>query len=257
MDMLCFFVALLFGGVFGRQDWISESEVRVTPGDNITLHCDCQLDTGVFILWYRNCSHRNQPSLIMRTQSRDRFKLTETNSEEREWQFKLKYFGHFELVSNSSSNTYDLMITNISDSEEGLYYCGTEQSEVKDQDKITLTYVHTFGNATKIILDLREPEPHAPLVISNTCWILLFSLCPLSAALSCLCSSLLFYHLCRKRGLQSAHQSSDTGGERRLNKDGDVCYAALDIFQLSQGLKKMENSDFSIYSACTYSAIKM
>ncbi|CAN9510445.1 unnamed protein product [Ophioblennius macclurei] len=247
MDMLCFFVALLFGGVFGRQDWISESEVRVTPGDNITLHCDCQLALGVFIRWYRNCSHRNQPSLIMGTQSKDRYEL---NSEEREWQFKLSYFGHFELVRNSSSNTYDLMITNISDSEEGLYYCGTEQSQVKDQDKITRTYVYTFGNATKIILDLREPEPHVPLVISNTCWILLFSLCPLSAALSCLCSSLLFYHLGRKRGLQSARQSSDTGGERRLNQDEDVCYAALDIRQPSQRPKrKKQESDFSTYSA--------
>ncbi|XP_029950302.1 uncharacterized protein LOC115390542 [Salarias fasciatus] len=238
MDLLCLSVLLLSGGVFGLEEWISESKVTVTRGDNITLYCDCELKTGVYIVWYRNCSHENQPTLIMGLRS---------NSQIGKWEDNINgYFNRFKLVKNDSSNTYDLLITNITDSEEGLYYCGTENTEVKDEEHITLTYVKRFGNTTRIILDRGKPEEHAPPI----CWILLFSLCPLFAAFSSLCSSLLIYHLCRRRGFQSDRQSPDTGGERSPNKDEDVCYAALDIRQPSQRPKrKKENSEFSTYSA--------
>ncbi len=51
------------------HDWISGSvlEVTIRPGDNITLYCDCKASTGEYMVWYRNCSHENQPSLVLKS----------------------------------------------------------------------------------------------------------------------------------------------------------------------------------------------
>ncbi len=109
-------------------------EQTVRPGDNITLYCDCKLSIGVYIVWYRNCSHENQPSLVLST----RPGLSSF----------IKNYPRFEFVRNSSSESYDLLIMNVTDSDEGLYYCGTERTRVEDGKYIMKIYDYTYGNIT-------------------------------------------------------------------------------------------------------------
>uniref|UniRef100_A0A671XFY5 Ig-like domain-containing protein n=1 Tax=Sparus aurata TaxID=8175 RepID=A0A671XFY5_SPAAU len=115
-------------------------EVSVRPGDNITLYCDCKKSTGVYIVWYRNCSHDHQPPLIL--------KITRNQAG-----FFLKISPRFMFVDNTSSNSLDLLIMNITESDEGIYYCGTQHTKVEGKDHIGSKYDHSYGNIkTRIIL---------------------------------------------------------------------------------------------------------
>lgn len=57
--------------------WIFGSVVNVTvgSGENITLYCDCKILTDEIIMWYRNCTHENQPPLVLEKE-KDPFKPT-------------------------------------------------------------------------------------------------------------------------------------------------------------------------------------
>ncbi|KAF7664070.1 hypothetical protein LDENG_00190350, partial [Lucifuga dentata] len=228
--------------VSSSQDWISgsESELRVKPGENITLHCDCKSSAGVYIVWYRNCSHENQPPLVLRTQYVPNLS---SNSDS-----LLNPFPNFDLLENQSS--YDLLIKNITYSDEGLYYCGTEGSTVTDQEKIKSENLYTYSNiTTRILLNSSDrAPPHVIPQDPDMCWKLLFILCPAFAVLSSLICSILVYWLC----LKTAHQNTtDTSNQTSGNQDEDVCYAAVEIRQASQRpqKKKDQSSDFSTYSA--------
>ncbi|XP_052428366.1 uncharacterized protein LOC127970102 [Carassius gibelio] len=162
-----------------------EVEMKVRPGDNITLYCDCSLTSGSLIVWIRNCSHENQPSLIINF-----------------WQWKLKIFQRFSSIYNRYSNSYDLHISNISDSDLGLYYCAELERRVKKDDKgiISSSEVYYYGNRTTR-LSLEEQvtscsEPSAP-PDCVLCWTLLFSVCPVCVLLSSLLSSVCVFCFCR------------------------------------------------------------
>ncbi|XP_035762205.1 uncharacterized protein LOC118453961 [Neolamprologus brichardi] len=122
-------------------------EMMVRPGENITLYCDCKTSTGEFIVWYRNCSHEKQPSLVLKTKLEQRQYKPGID-----YQNFLNPFPNFHLVKNHSSQSYDLLITNITDSDEGFYYCGTEQSKVKEKETINLECLYKYGNLTTKIL---------------------------------------------------------------------------------------------------------
>ncbi|XP_071757957.2 uncharacterized protein LOC139913732 [Centroberyx gerrardi] len=246
MDRLHIFLSVLLGAVFSSRDGISGSELELTvrPGDNITLYCDCKFSTGVYIVWFRNCSHENQPSLVLRTMHHSqmvtsRFPKSQNN------------FPRFNFVKNQSTESYDLKIKNISVSDLGLYYCGTEETKMNEKEKITQTIIYKYGNVTtRILFNSSDSEPSQDC---GLCWRLLFTVCPASAALSSLLS-VLVYHLCQKTAKEPQdHQKRlDTGGQTSGNQDEDgVCYAALDIRQASQRPKKKKapSSDFSTYSA--------
>ncbi|XP_063740432.1 uncharacterized protein LOC134864986 isoform X2 [Eleginops maclovinus] len=150
MDGLHIFIFVLLGVVAFSHDWISGSalERTVRPGDNVTFHCDCKLLTGKYILWYRNCSHENQPSLVLQN------KLEQTTNMER----ILNPLPRFHFVRNLSSDSYDLLIINITETDEGLYYCGTEKFEVQDEKKITPGHLYTYGNISTRIRLIKEPH---------------------------------------------------------------------------------------------------
>ncbi|XP_047432043.1 uncharacterized protein LOC125000567 isoform X1 [Mugil cephalus] len=236
MDGLWIILVALSGVVSSSHGWISVPtlKVKVRPGDNVTLYCDCR-QSGVYIVWFRNCSHENQPTLVLRV--KDYYEWTDT---------------HFEFVKNVSTDSYDLLITNVTDSDEGLYYCGTEKPVVEEKEYIISRHIYTHGNIkTKLILDSSDPRPHTAPSECCMCWMLLYSLCPVCAGVSSFLSSLLVYHFCRKRAKdhQVNEQNADTG-QTRLNQGEDVCYAALEIRQPSQRPKnKRQSSDFSTYSA--------
>ncbi|XP_062334916.1 uncharacterized protein LOC134034385 isoform X2 [Osmerus eperlanus] len=129
-------------GVSGAQ-----VEQRVKPGEDVTLHCDCRVSTGVYVVWYRNCSHRNQPTLVMSTY----------NDKQNIQYAKLPNpFPGFTLVWNKSNNTYDLLIENVTESDLGLYYCGTVERKVVDRD------IYLYGDIT-ISLSFEPPDPVCPV----------------------------------------------------------------------------------------------
>ncbi|XP_071379552.1 uncharacterized protein [Centroberyx affinis] len=238
MDRLHIFLTVLLAAVFSCRDGTSGSELELTarPGDNITLYCDCKFSTGVYIVWFRNCSHENQPSLVVTT------KIDQRNR-----------FPRFNFVRNQSTESYDLNIENITDSDLGLYYCGTEETKVDEKEKISPTTIYRYGNVTtRILFNSSDSEPSQECP-RGLCWMLLFSVCPAFAVFFSLLS-VLVYHLCQKTAEEPQdHQKGlDTGGQTRGNQDEDgVCYAALDIRQASQRPKKKKapSSDFSTYSA--------
>ncbi|XP_029295201.1 uncharacterized protein LOC115013231 [Cottoperca gobio] len=235
---LCLIVFL----VSCSHDWISGSELEVTvrAGDNITLYCDCKLSSGVYVVWYRNCSHDNQPILVLKRTSWPKTTTIENF---------LNPLPRFHFVRNYSSDSYDLLISNITDSDDGLYYCGTEENKLEDEKYITSRSVNRYGNTTTRILFNSEPHHDETPRDCGVCWMLLFSLCPAFAVLSSLLSSLLVYRLCHKEAKEP--QADQQTPRSRLNQDEDVCYAALEIRQVSQRpkKKKIQSSDFSTYSA--------
>ncbi|XP_047431998.1 uncharacterized protein LOC125000541 isoform X1 [Mugil cephalus] len=242
MDGLWIILVALSGVVSSSHGWIPVPTLKVTvrPGDNVTLYCDCR-QSGVYTAWFRNCSHENQPTLVL------------SLIDPKLWTSAgLVLRPRFEFVKNNSTDSYDLLITNVTDSDEGLYYCGTEKPVVEDKEYITTRHVYTYGNiTTKLILDSRDPCPHTTPSDCSMCCMLLYSLCPVCAGVSSFLSSLLVYHFCRKRAKdhQVDEQNADSG-QTRLNQGEDVCYAALEIRRPSQRPKnKRQSSDFSTYSA--------
>ncbi|XP_019111888.2 uncharacterized protein LOC109137880 [Larimichthys crocea] len=228
MDVLHILLIALFGVVSYSHGQISGSELEVTarPGDNVTLYCDCKKSSGVYIVWYRNCSHENQPSLVLSYEFTSKLMSDHINPIPR-----------FYFVRNDSS--YDLMIMNVTDLDEGLYYCGKSIGRRGE---------YRYGNiTTRIIIKTSDQDPPRDC---GLCRMLLFSLCPSFAVLSSLLSSLVVYRLCNKKAKETQvdRRQPETRG---LNQDEDVCYAALEIRQTSNRpkKKKTQSSDFSTYSA--------
>lgn len=115
---------------------VSVREVTFRTGENITLYCDCKTATGVFIAWFfRYCSHENQSHHVI------------TISD----QFKLNYkFPRLKFIKNESSESYDLLVINATNADEGFYYCGTAELRVeKDKDKnIFSKEIYLYGDIT-------------------------------------------------------------------------------------------------------------
>ncbi|XP_016118108.1 uncharacterized protein, partial [Sinocyclocheilus grahami] len=165
-----------------------EVEMKVRPGDNITLYCDRSFSHGSLIVWIRNCSHENQPSLII---------------DFTKWE--LKIFQRFSSIYNRYNNSYDLHITNISVSDLGLYYCAEQENKVNEDEKgiIFSSNVYYYGNrTTRLSLELSSSSgpsnttPTPPLVSDCVlCWTLLFSVCPVCVLLFSIC---VFCFCCKK-----------------------------------------------------------
>ncbi|KAI7810354.1 hypothetical protein IRJ41_000254 [Triplophysa rosa] len=170
-----------------RRIYGAEIELKVRPGDNITLICDRPLTHGSIILWIRNCSHENQPSLIIDYQKTFR-----------------EMFPRFSLLKNSNINSFDLHITNITVSDLGLYYCAELERKVyKDKNGIIYSSdVYHYGNQTThlsfaVTASSGPSSTVSPPPVSDCflCWTLLFSVCPVCVLLSSIC----VYCLCQKK----------------------------------------------------------
>ena len=130
---LLYFIFLIQGAVVSSYT----AELTVNPGENVTLSCDCKPSTGESIVWYRNCSHENQPTRILRWDSSSENKDPNSSKD-------------LNVMWNNSSKSYNLLIRNISDSHLGLYYCGTKKPVVIDTDKIFQKHILKYGNVTRI-----------------------------------------------------------------------------------------------------------
>ncbi|XP_074487514.1 uncharacterized protein LOC141765350 [Sebastes fasciatus] len=218
MDGLHIFLVVLFGVVSCSHDSISGSvlEETVRRGDNITLYCDCKSSNGVYIVWYRNCSHENQPSLVLEVKHRSSV-VNEAN-------FILTILPRFELVRNFSSVSYDLLITNITESDEGIYYCGTVQTRVEDKEYITRRDVYSYGNLTTRILFDSSSCPDSSGCISNP--ELVVSSLMVFSLLSSFISFILFFYFCQKTD-KEPQILSDTRGQTRWDQDEDACFTRV------------------------------
>ncbi|XP_037329076.2 uncharacterized protein LOC119218613 isoform X5 [Pungitius pungitius] len=158
MDVLHTFLVALLGVASCSHEWISGS-VTVRRGDNITLYCDCKPSTGVHIVWYRNCSVENHPSLVIKIDL-SLYRLAYNQGQDTK--DPLKIVPGFQFVKNSSSDSYDLLIMNITDSDEGLYYCGTEQRSIEDKEFIGSETIYRNGNVTTRISITPQPDQQTP-----------------------------------------------------------------------------------------------
>ncbi|XP_039530609.1 uncharacterized protein LOC120481196 isoform X2 [Pimephales promelas] len=168
----------------------AEVEMKVRPGDNITLYCDRSVTFGFRFVWIRNSCHENQTSLVI---------------DFRKW--NLEIFKRYSFVHNRSSNSHDLHITNISVSDLGLYYCAEIENKLNKDEKgiISSSEVYYYGNR-KTRLSFADISSTLPLSDCVLCWTLLFSVCPVCVLLSSLLSSICVYCLCRAQtaGSESA-----------------------------------------------------
>ncbi|XP_043083564.1 uncharacterized protein LOC122330473 isoform X2 [Puntigrus tetrazona] len=176
MERTRLLITLMFFLFYQKSSFGEEVEMKVRPGENITLFCDRSLSLGSFIVWIRNCSHENQPTFII---------------DSRQWD--LEAFQRFSFIHNPYNNSLDLHITNVTVSDLGLYYCAEVENKVNEDNKgiISSSKVYYYGNqTTRLSLESSAP-PDCVL-----CWMLLFSVCPVCVLLSSLLSSICVYCYC-------------------------------------------------------------
>ncbi|XP_041639991.1 uncharacterized protein LOC121507731 isoform X1 [Cheilinus undulatus] len=214
-------VLLVFLAVCCSHDCVSASvlEVIVRPGENATLYCDCKISPGVYIAWYRICSHENQPPLVLKPK-RGIF-IDADNSD------LLTILDRFQFVRNFSSESYDLLIHNITVSEEGIYYCGTGERRVEDKDGyIVPRDVFSYSNTTaRIILQKHSDSLSADNVPHMSSWML--PIIPAITVLSSLISFILVYLFCQKTESQRAKIRTKTRMISSQNQDKDVCWTQV------------------------------
>ncbi|KAM3623151.1 uncharacterized protein V6R79_007704 [Siganus canaliculatus] len=218
MDKLQVFVAVVLGLTCYSHGWISGSQLERTvhPGDNITLYCDYKGASAADVVWFRNCSHENQPPLVLTVNS------ILKHGQDDDFQRK---FHHYESLVNRSSQSLDLRILNITESDEGVYYCGTQELQVLKNNRVMSPSDYSYGKVTtRIILNSSDPQchQHQPVQDCGQCWTLLFILCPVSALLSSLVCSLVVCLICHKtaKDSQADHREADAGGESDRNEVG-------------------------------------
>ncbi|XP_053533381.1 uncharacterized protein LOC124626524 isoform X3 [Ictalurus punctatus] len=136
--------------VFSGQKRISGAEVetRVRRGDDVTLYSDCVVKSGFYPVWFRNCSHQDQPRLMIS-------------------HLNLMHgpFPRHSFVFNVSTNVHDLLIKNVTESDVGVYYCAlTENIITKDKDGVIIsTAVFHYGNRWTRLSVLGSEKRGTPL----------------------------------------------------------------------------------------------
>ncbi|KAL6467232.1 hypothetical protein MHYP_G00250360 [Metynnis hypsauchen] len=124
--------------------------MRVRPGGDVTLYCDCVIPAGSNVAWFRNCSHENQPPFVIT--------YSEIFKEE---------LPRFSLTKNASSESYDLRVKNVTENDLGLYYCAQHDRKISDDGKgfVLSETVYRYGNLTT---RLSLTETASPCVTAST-----------------------------------------------------------------------------------------
>nr|XP_055061717.1 uncharacterized protein LOC129444818 [Misgurnus anguillicaudatus] len=218
----------------------TEVKMKVKPGDNVTLFCDCVIPLSFLIVWFRNCSHENQPSLLINA----------------EHFFKGTY-PCFNFVHNSTSNSYDLHIKNISVYDEGIYYCAKEEKKISGtrSSRFEYQYGNRSTHLTVLVSGRSEMSsstvsPPPPVSDCFLCWTLLVSVCGVCFFLCFIC----VYCLCQKKTTDARTDHKEKINRASRNSfegdDEEVSYASLDVKTRRQKQlkkKQQQTSDFSFY----------
>ncbi|KAI4895280.1 hypothetical protein NFI96_027012 [Prochilodus magdalenae] len=119
-------------------------EMRVKPGDNATIYCDCTYQSKFTLAWIIKPSDEHQPPLI---------NLTEDTP-------------HYSRVWNNSRKTFNLLVKNITESDLGLYYCALHEVKVtrKEYGERVREDVYHEGNRTTFLSFLGE-SVHSDILV--------------------------------------------------------------------------------------------
>ncbi|KAL7856234.1 hypothetical protein AOLI_G00198380 [Acnodon oligacanthus] len=233
-------------------------EMRVQRGASITLYCDCVWKSGLGIVWFRNCSHEHQPSLIISTM--DLIHSAETSKD-----LMFGAFPRYAPVWNQSSQTHDLLVKNVTELDLGLYYCAVQEKKMTNNEKgMHYWDIYHYGNrSTRLSLldltaqDLLPTTPTSPESDCGICWKVLVIVCPLCGLICSVLSSTFVYCIYSKRTKERFKADQRETVKRQRDRGnaqvegGDVCYATLDIQSTGQRhlkTRRVESSDFSTYS---------
>ncbi|XP_069386353.1 uncharacterized protein [Paralichthys olivaceus] len=135
-------------------------------------------------------------------------------------------FPRFHLLKNDSSQSYDLLILNITDSDEGLYYCGTQTSSTKGDGKNYMS--NGYGSVTRMIVSHKYPDSSGDHSGCNP-WMVVFT--PALTILSSLLAFILVYYFSQKTDKEPhVHQRIQTSQKQ----DEDMCLTRV-VFRRKDG----------------------
>ncbi|KAL7856235.1 hypothetical protein AOLI_G00198390 [Acnodon oligacanthus] len=140
---------------------ISEAEVemRVRPGDDVTLYSDCVWKSGFNIVWFRNSSKAHHPPLIISTED-----------------FMRGARPCYSFVWNPSSETHDLLVKNVSESDLGLYYCAVHEKKITEDESGVILAEDVYHYGSRITrLSLVGSEERRELLNENVFQALCFN----------------------------------------------------------------------------------
>ncbi|KAM9449825.1 uncharacterized protein Hap1MRO34_022283 isoform 2-T2 [Clarias gariepinus] len=169
--------------VFSSQKRISgaEVEMRVRRGDDVTLYSDCVEESGLYPMWFRNCSEKDHP----------RFNISAKD-------IMSGTFLFHSFVFNASTKAHDLLIKNVTESDLGLYYCALHGNKIKNNSSgITYSEVYYYGNRlTRLSLECSGSVCKPCVSEHGVSLKLVFSVCAVCVLLSSFLSSICVYCLC-------------------------------------------------------------
>ncbi|XP_056312932.1 uncharacterized protein LOC130228525 [Danio aesculapii] len=223
-------------------------ELVVKPGDNATLHCDRE-NFGQDIQWFKICSFQIQPLLVISAYN----SLTEP-------------IPRFHVLSNNrpTSNSYDLLIKNITEADLCLYYCSSEVEKIMDENgKISEKKVYHNGDMfTKLTFTTPVLTSDSPQESVRDCWhyrLMLLTLCPLSSLLFAILALCVYICCCKTVVKEPEGHQSSSDMQRQLNPEQDasteIYYASLNHPKRGgkhpqakkQKINRLQSSDFSVY----------
>ncbi|XDV20631.1 hypothetical protein PO909_025931 [Leuciscus waleckii] len=215
-------------------------EVVVRPGDNATLHCDCEFITGQEIQWVKIWSPQIQQPLTISA-----------------YKSILEPIPRFSLSWNNTSKSYDLVIENITEADLGLYYCSNVETKmIEEEGKMAEKDWHHAPDTVINLTYGSTESPSEPVFDCWQCWMILQTVCPACSLLSAILAFVCGYSYCHKTVLKESegHQSSSEM-QRQLSQEEDVhrdvCYASLNIPKRGNQRTKsnrLPNEDFSVYN---------
>ncbi|KAM9449854.1 uncharacterized protein Hap1MRO34_022322 [Clarias gariepinus] len=176
--------------VFSSQKRISgaEVEMRVRRGDDVTLYSDCVSDSGFITVWFRNCSEKDHPRIMISLADLVNGELLGGD------------LTRYSFLLNKSTNAYDLLIKNITESDQGLYYCALTEQKFSGNNKDILNRldVYHYGNrVNRLSVQESCPSVCEPCVSEpSVSWELVLSVCAVCVLLSSFLSSICVYCLC-------------------------------------------------------------
>ncbi|MFT7807452.1 uncharacterized protein LOC111853144 isoform X1 [Arapaima gigas] len=182
-------IALLCVGCSLQERRFEEAVVRtIQPGDNVTLHCDVKNELRT--IWYRQCSHENQPPREISSQEIMRNPVP-----------------RYSFVWNDSSHSFGLWIENITESDLGLYYCSAQFTKIETRNKFVYSEdIYNFGNVTTrlqfpvdSLSSTAKPNDCLPATVQN--WILMAGV-PAACVLLSIPLCVFTYWLGKTKGLK-------------------------------------------------------
>ncbi|KAI4900923.1 hypothetical protein NFI96_015823 [Prochilodus magdalenae] len=94
----------MFEGVWFSMISGEEVEMKVRPGDNAVLSCDCNWKSEFSTVWFRNSSHEH---MVIHEEAHPRYSI----------------------VWSPFSTSSDLLVRNVKESDLGLYYCTLQKTQ--------------------------------------------------------------------------------------------------------------------------------